>query len=349
MLKGLLLSLALVPVPLIPTCAFSDELVLENEALAIQQISQLVEESIRSDAKQGFAHRNAHAKTHGCVKAQFHVLPLPDEMRVGIFAQAREYPVWIRYSNGSEKIQDDSVGDGRGMAIKLMDIEHSPSGTQDFVMFNHPVFFVRNAADYVEFQKALAEDSLIQFFFPDLDPRNFRLHELKIVTMIQNKKINNPLHTQYWSATPYRFGDTAIKFSARPCDKITYSLSRGAQSPNFLRENMQKHLDHEDACFNFMVQLRKHSLEMPIEDPTVEWNEKDSPFISVAKIIIPSQAFNTPEQLKFCEDLTFTPWHAAPDHQPLGGINRVRKAVYETSSRVRHELNGIERNEPASF
>lgn len=345
--KGLLLGLALIP--LIPTCAFSVETVPENEALAIQQISQLVEESTRAEAKQGPLRRNAHAKTHGCVKAQFHVLPLPDEMRIGIFAQAREYPAWIRYSNGSRKIQDDSVGDGRGMAIKLMNIEHSSSGTHDFVMFNHPVFFVRNAADYVEFQKALAEDSLTRFFFPDLNPRNFRLHELKIVAMIQSKKINNPLHTQYWSATPYRFGDTAMKFSARPCDKIAYSLSRDDRSPDYLRENMQKHLDHEDACFNFMVQLRKHSLEMPIEDPTVEWNEKDSPFIPVAKIIIPSQAFNTTEQLNFCEDLTFTPGHTTLEHQPLGGINRVRKVVYETSSRIRHELNGIERNEPSSF
>jgi len=36
-----------------------------------------------------------------------------------------------------------------------------------------------------------------------------------------------------------------------------------------------------------------------------------------------------------------------PEHQPLGGINRVRKSVYDTISRVRHELNGVERHEPA--
>jgi len=54
----------------------------------------------------------------------------------------------------------------RGMAIKLMGVEHSESGTQDFVMINHPVFLVRNAADYVEFQKALSEGSPVKFFFP---------------------------------------------------------------------------------------------------------------------------------------------------------------------------------------
>lgn len=345
--KGLLLGLILIA--FFPSRTFSNESVPANEVLTIQQIAQIVEENIRTEAKNGSAHRDAHFKAHGCVKAQFRVLLLPSEMSIGIFAEAREYPAWIRYSNGSGKVQDDSVGDGRGMAIKLMGVERSQSGTQDFVMVNHPVFFVKNAADYIEFQKALAQDNPVKFFFPGPNPLNFRLHELATVLAIRNKKVNNPLGTQYWSATPYRFGDTAMKFSARPCDKTIDSLSTKTASPNFLRENMQKHLDHDGACFDFMVQLRKHPAEMPIEDPTIEWNEKDSPFVSVAKITIPSQQFNTPEQRKFCEDLSFTPWHAVFEHQPLGGINRVRKVVYETSSHVRHELNGTVRSEPLGF
>lgn len=345
--KGFILSLALTA--FFPASACGDEAVPANEALAIQQISQIVEESIRTQARNSPAHRDAHAKTHGCVKAQFRVLQLPDGIRTGIFAEAREYPAWIRYSSGSGKAQDDSVGDGRGMAIKLMGVEHSQSGTQDFIMLNHPVFFVRNAADYIEFQKALAQDNSIKFFLPGFNPLNFRLHELAIAIAIRSRKVDNPLDTQYWSATPYRFGNTAMKFSVRPSGRTIPSLPAETTSPDFLRENMQKHLAHDDAHFDFMVQLRTHALEMPIEDPTIEWNEKDSPFITVAKITIPPQEFNTPEQLQFCEDLSFTPWHAVPDHQPLGGINRVRKAVYETSSRIRHELNGIERREPAGF
>ncbi len=332
-----------------PSHVFGKEEIPANEAVAIQRIAQMVEENIRTEAKNGFAHREVHFKAHGCVKAQFRVLQLPDEMSVGIFAETREYPAWIRYSNGSGKVQDDSVGDGRGMAIKLMGVERSQSGTQDFVMVNHPVFFVKNAADYVEFQQALVQDSPIKFFFPDLNPLNFRLHALAIIAAIRNKKISNPLETQYWSATPYRFGDTAMKFTTRPCNKSTHSTFTDTTSPNFLRENMQKHLDHGAACFDFMVQLRTRAIEMPIEDPTIEWNEKDAPFITVAKITIPSQQFNTSEQQKFCEDLTFTPWHTVLEHQPLGGINRVRQVVYETSSRVRHELNGIERYEPSGF
>ncbi len=329
--------------------AFCKEEIPANEIEAIQQIAQMVENNVRAQAKHGSAHRDAHFKAHGCAKARFRVLQLPKEMGVGIFMEAREYPAWIRYSNGSRKIQNDAVGDGRGMAIKLMEVKNSESGTQDFVMVNHPVFFVKNAFEYVEFQKALEKDSPTEFFIPGFNPLNFRLHELAIAVAIRSKKVDNPLDTQYWSATPYRFGDSAMKFSARPCNKTSLSLSSKASNPNFLRENMQKHLDDGDACFDFLVQLHKDSANMPIEDPTIEWSEKDSPFIPVAKITIPSQQFNTPQQLKFCEDLTFTPWHAVSDHQPLGGINRVRKAAYETSSRIRHQLNDLERHEPTGF
>ncbi len=344
--KGILL-LALIT--FLPTSAFSNELVPADEASAIQQITRIVEENIRTEAKQGSAHRDVHFKAHGCVKAEFRVLPLPDAMQTGVFAGTRKYPAWIRYSNGSGKVQNDSVGDARGMAIKLMGIESSESGTQDFVMINHPIFFVRNAVDYVEFQKAISQDAMNKFFFPGFNPLNFRLHELATAIAIRSKKVDNPLDTQYWSATPYRFGDTAMKFSVRPCGKLIHALSTETTSSDFLRENMQKHLANGGACFDFMVQLRTHTLAMPIEDPTTEWSEEASPFIPVAKITIPMQTFTTPEQLKFCEDLSFTPWHTVLDHQPLGGINRVRKAAYETSSRIRHELNGIERREPIDF
>jgi hypothetical protein len=344
--KAFSLSVALFSA--LPALASSLEEVPASEDSAIQQIVRKVEESVRADARNCQAHRDAHPKSHGCVRAKFSVLHnLPDEVRFGIFKEFRDYPSWIRYSNASGKVQDDSVGDARGMTIKLMGVEGSESGTQDFVMINHPVFFVRNAADYVEFQKALSEGSPVKFFFPSLNPFNFRLHEFGIANAIKGKEVANPLDIQYWSTTPYGFGETAMKFSVRSCNAP--SLLGDTTSSNFLRENMWKRLDQGGACFDFMVQPRKHHSEMPIEDTTVEWSEEDSPFIPVAKITIPRQEFASPKQEAYCENLSFTPWHTIPEHRPLGGINRVRKAVYDTVSRVRHELNGEQRREPTSF
>jgi catalase len=94
-----------------------------------------------------------------------------------------------------------------------------------------------------------------------------------------------------------------MKFSARPCGVASKFVE--TDTPNFLRKNMQDHLAQGEACFDFLVQLRKHPWEMPIEDPTIEWSEEDSPFIPVARITIPVQTFTSPEQLEFCENLSY--------------------------------------------
>ena len=138
-----------------------------------------------------------------------------------------------------------------------------------------------------------------------------------------------------------------MKFSARPCDSASSFIETA--SPDFLRDNMRKQLSQGQACFDFLVQLRTHPLKMPIEDPTIEWDEKDAPFFPVARITIPSQKFDSPEQQAQCENLSFTPRHTIQDHQPMGGINRVRQTVYETVSRIRHEINGKIRLEPTGF
>jgi hypothetical protein len=73
----------------------------------------------------------------------------------------------------------------------------------------------------------------------------------------------------------------------------------------------------------------------------------DTDFVRVATIVIPPQDFTMAEQMDFCENLSFTPWHSLPEHEPLGAINLVRKPVYDTGSAERHRLRNVERKEPA--
>ena len=84
---------------------------------------------------------------------------------------------------------------------------------------------------------------------------------------------------------------------------------------------------------------------MSVENSTIEWKEAQAPFYKVASILIPQQDFDTEEQNRFCENLSFTPWHALAEHRPLGVNNRLRKTIYERISRVRHEMNSAERHE----
>ena len=85
-----------------------------------------------------------------------------------------------------------------------------------------------------------------------------------------------------------------------------------------------------------MIQVRRCNEELEIENASSEWIESDFKFIPVAKITIPAQQNNlfTPDQLKHCEQLEYTPWHSLVEHQPIGSINRLRKDVYAAS--VKH-------------
>jgi hypothetical protein len=97
-------------------------------------------------------------------------------------------------------------------------------------------------------------------------------------------------------------------------------------------------LEHHPACFEIMVQEKKGS--MPIEDATIDWDQKVSAFRRIGILSIPAQRFDYPQRMEFCENLSFSPWNAPSVHKPLGGINRIRKRLYEEISAYRHHRNG---------
>lgn len=327
-----------------------------GEAKAIARVTQVIADGVKKGFQENaIARRDAHAKHHGCVHATFTIdeqlASEHPELAVGLFAKARSYPAWIRLSNGAGKVGDDRKGDARGMAIKIMDVTgekllSDEAKTQDLLLINHPVFFVRNAADYVEFIEAVAKGSPRAFFIGLRNPFTWRIHEALIGRAIQKRKVTNPLAIRYWSMVPVKLGEKAIKYSARPCAGQTFLTPPAG--PDQLRGAMSLQLgtSQRDVCFDFLVQTQTDARAMPIEDPTIEWSERKSPFKKVATITIAPQAFESAEQMDFCENLSFTPWHALPEHEPLGGIQRARKTVYQTISTLRHELNGKKQAEP---
>jgi hypothetical protein len=87
---------------------------------------------------------------------------------------------------------------------------------------------------------------------------------------------------------------------------------------------------------------------MPLDNATVAWSERHSPFVKVATVRLLKQSLSAAgitERLTFSEHLSFTPWHTLA-HEPLGSINQARRIVYETISTLRHEMNGKGRQEP---
>lgn len=328
-----------------------------NNGIADLSVSTLKKE--RGEGK-GPMTRDVHAKAHGCVRAKFTINnDLPAEYRAGVFAEpGKEYPAWIRFSNGSAKVQPDGKGDARGMAIKLMDVEgdkllenERKARTQDFLLISHDAFFVKDGKDYADFFRRIARGSNPAWFFFGRLPWRWKEFRAASQLIKKGKSMANPLFFRYFSATPYLLGEKhVVKYAVQPCTVNPDLRNHFSDSPDYLRLNMSKFLNVKEgtpACFQFMVQRRSERGAMPVEDSRVPWDQEKSAFVPVATLTIPVQEFDGEGSMRFCENLSFTPWHSLPAHRPLGNINRTRKVVYEAVSAFRCEFNGVSRREPA--
>ena len=334
----------------------TDEVIPPGEPDAIMRMTRRATQVIAELA--GPDHplrRDVHAKPHGCVTAEFRVNDrLDSTYRWGVLREpARTYKAWVRFSNGT--LDDDTSGDARGMGIKLMGVPGAKimtgtdaPETQDFVMINYHTFFARDVEEYEQFFYHQAAGNPLGFFFHGWNPFKWHLHDFYNAAHMKYQRMATPLGAQYYSMSPFRLGPHNMKFSAKPCRPI--DQQRPAHpGPNYLREALVKNLHDASACFDFLVQLQDPSKNMPIEDPSVEWYEADSPYQPVARLTIPRQEFDSDAQNRFCENLSFTPWHALREHQPLGGISRCRRAVYEEVSKRRHYRNGAPSAEPRGW
>ncbi len=334
-----------------PESAANFETIPSNEAGRIKDLGERLKQKIIKDNAGGIMRRDAHPKMHGLVKAEFKVeSDLPEELAIGLFSETKSYQTWVRFSNQDGSINPDIKRDIRGMAIKLMGVpgqkllpQEKDAPTHDFITISTNVFVTKDVAEFDDLIKTVTtKNPLGQAFF-------FSCH-LRLVKnlLMAMRKFANPLQIRYFSTTPYLLGDRAVKYSTIPqlnqADKIPSN-----PRDNYLREAMALQLDDNEAVFDFCVQFQTNATEMPIEDPGVLWDENVSPFRKVATITIPSQTFSTPERDEYGENLSFTPWHALPDHRPLGGVNRARKIIYDLISTFRHDQNSAPRIEPQGF
>ncbi|WP_192560917.1 catalase family protein [Pseudomonas allokribbensis] len=329
------------------------EQIPDGEAAMTQDVIQTAVRIVDQHRESTRFLRDAHAKAHGCVKADVQVLPdLAQDLRRGVFSEpGKVWQATMRLSNGNAYPQFDSIRDARGMAIKLLDVpgkqllgDRQGLHEQDFVMFSHPNFFVSDVAEYRQNVAAQADGKKVMAFFPGWDPRNWQIRHLFIALATLSPPPESPTRTTYFSVSPYKFGEANAKFRVMPdpdnCP--AYTLPKQNQDlPNFLRSalNQQLSTDRVPACFVLQIQRQDANRFMPIEDTSIEWREQDSPFQTVAKITLPPQDFDTPVLNLQCDNLSFNPWFGIEAHRPIGGINRLRKAVYEAVSDYRHSRN----------
>jgi hypothetical protein len=305
----------------------------DEAALTADFITFLKAASARRDPT-GTVHRFNQGRHAGCVQGEFTVQDrLPADLRVGLFAEPRTYPAWIRFANANSETDRDR--DVRGMSISLSGVTGenlTPGETkQDFVLNSHPVMVAANTKDFLELLKALDAGGLRAALYFLSHPRSAR------VGFAARENPTSHLDIMYWSTTPYLFGPgRAVKYIVRPSSPQK-SVKPDPLTDNYLQEALRTRLEHAEASFDFLIQFQKDGRTMPIEDAMVEWNEHDSPYVPVARIRIPQQDILEAGRMQRCEEVAFNPWHSLTAHRPLGSLNRARREIYTAMAAFRHE------------
>jgi hypothetical protein len=312
----------------------AEETVAPDEAAVTAEFIAFLKDASAKRHPTGVMPRFNQGRAAGCVNAEF-IVPdgLPSDLRVGLFAQPGAYPARIRFANATSP--SDTERDVRGMSIKVSGVRGdnltAGASDQDFVLNSYPVMMVGGTKEFLALLRAVDAGGARAALFFLTRPR------AAAVAVASRQHATSHLEISYWSTTPYLFGaGRAVKYVARPASTHTTPLPSPVTGA-YLSERLAAHLARQQAVFDFFVQFQTDRRKMPIEDASIEWRERDSPYRRVAQIRIPTQALDGPAATASCEEMSFNPWHALTEHRPLGGFNRARRDIYRELAAFRRE------------
>ena len=307
------------------------EVTLPDESATTAEFVAFLKAASAARHPTGEVRRFNQTRHSGCVEAEFTVVNgMPAELKVGLFQQPRSYTAWIRFANAASA--SDREKDVRGMSIKVRGVRGENltpgSDVQDFVLNSHPVMMVPGPQEFLQLLRAVEAGGLKRALYFLSHPKVAR------IAFASRKNPSSHLDIPYWSTTPYQFGaGRAVKYIVRPVSRAhprTPTLT-----DTYLHDELRLRLSMEDSAFDFFVQFQTDSRTMPIEDASVEWSERESPYVRVAEVRIPRQAIDAPGRDQACERTSFNPWHCLAEHRPLGGMNRARREIYHAMQQFR--------------
>lgn len=374
--------------------------------LLAEQVKRRMDDLYKDEKR---ALRDTHAKTHAGVQGTLEIFDVDEatikselnkctsltslqlnaiSIKQGLLAKPKQYPVWLRFANGRTEVENDYVSDTRSMTVKVLGVEGErliqshESKTQDIIVQNAEIFFIKTIKDYYGFFCAAAKSDKTALKWLLLHPKQF-LALNKITSRIPKSLLTE----RYWSGSAYALGlnsnfvplqtdlvpveyPAVIKYAFTPVtgepphNRISFQsrpgiptlpfrdrakalgLNRG-QPDNYYRDELIRALAKPDAqyCWDFGIQFQTSS-RMSIDDVTTTWNEKESPFFTVGRLTVKHQLINFEKQYDFCENLQFFPWNGLVAHRPVGALNRLRSIIYPIVASYRHQKRGIVYQEP---
>ncbi len=289
--------------------------------------------------------RALHAKPNIAVLADFAVLPtLPDYARTALFAEPKTYSAYVRFSNGQGFHQADRRPDVRGVAIKLLGVAGEKlipgmqaATTQDFLLIKNAATPFRNADEFVAFILAGEKPAL---FLPRAINSLGLVRTLQILARIAptlRERVFSLATTRYYAPVPIQLGRYAVHMALWPHAADRSDAKRGS-SREYLGEELAERLRKGPVSYDVRVQFFCDEQRTPIEDASIEWLERDSPFLTVARLTLRQQDVSDARGqrvAKLVSALSFDPFHTRKDMRPLGNMMRARNHAYRLSTQAR--------------
>ncbi len=286
--------------------------------------------------------RALHRKMICGLRAKLQVMDnLPEYAKQGLFVKPASYDTLIRISNGGVDVKPDAVPDIRGFAIKVLG-QNAPSAlgngntqNQDFTLINQSAFSFPKSAPFIALVLAASESpfALLKHMIGTYGLIGGFQKIAKTVKTF-GKPFSGFMTETFHSAAPIACGEYAARVRLIPI----------AAKPNLTPNKSDLSVDIKNALatetveFNLQLQFFVDEKITPVEDASVDWLESESPYITVAKLVIPSQNLDSADAKTLAEKIEktlFDPWNALLAHRPLGDVMRARKVVYYASQKQR--------------
>ncbi|GBF51709.1 catalase domain protein [Leptospira ryugenii] len=284
--------------------------------------------------------RGLHRKQLLAIKAEFEVLKeIPKEAKFGLFEKPKKYDAILRLSNGGMDIKKDSGPDIRGFSIKVKGLSGKSAlggktDSQDFLLINHATFSLPDFESFIQLVLALGQG--VPSLFKHLISKHGFFGALKKMgdsAKTMGKPFQSFVTEPFHSAAPIQCGPYAAKVRLKPLKS-----PNGKSGKENWAVDVSNHLIEGPIIYDFQLQFYVDPIQTPIENPTIEWKESDTPFITVARLTIPKQTLDLEQSTDFAKSVeasTFDPWNALEQHKPLGQIMRARKFYYLQSQNTR--------------
>jgi hypothetical protein len=303
--------------------------------------------------------RGTHAKGV-TARAQFEVFDattgrdsaLAARLAKGIFAKPRVYPAFLRFANADSNINSDFKPDVRSLSFSVdlaqngATVPDANVGRQDFSLQNATTLPINDARAFLAIMKLLTASNPATGFLSL--PFKDKLRVLRTLVLVQlqaRQKIKPYQQLRYWSNVPFRHGPIdVVKQSATPSqDNLAQPLQKS--NPDALQDELRRHLkeDSQISSFDFGLQFldadrmtyrgERRDASFWIENASVEWNEAEAPFHTVARLtLLPKSQFQTDAEEATYFDVT---GNSTPDSMPIGSINRARQRGEVASRKAR--------------